>query len=71
MSLEETFMRVMAKNHVYKTHHGWDSKSNNSTYVPKMIKDQKSVLRRYKMYEYPFECSKSSILNGILYAKSL
>lgn len=43
-------MRAKANGYIYKAHHEEDSKSNDSTYLPKTIKDQKSVPRRYEMY---------------------
>ena len=53
-------MRAKADGYIYKAHHEEDNKSNNGTYVPKTIKDQKSILRRYEMYDHLFDCSGSS-----------
>lgn len=60
VSSEEIFMRAKADGYLYKAHHEEDSQSNKSTDVPKTIKDQTSVLRRYEMYDHAFDCSRSS-----------
>ena len=60
VSSEKTLIRAKAKGYSYKAHREEDRKSNNSPHIGIMIKDQEFVSRRYEMYEYPFDCVKSS-----------
>ena len=47
-SPEEIYKRAQANGYVYTAHHEEDSQQVDTSYVAKTIKDQKSVLNRYK-----------------------
>ena len=46
---KKVLLKAKANSYIYRAHHEEDSKVNNSKYIAKTIKDQESVLRRYKM----------------------
>ena len=49
ISPEEIYKRAQANGYKYAAHYEEDSKRVDTTYVPKTIRDQKSVLYRYKI----------------------
>lgn len=52
-STEEIINRAQANGYIYGAHQD-DSKWKHTTNVPKPLRDQKSVLGRYEMYEFRF-----------------
>ena len=49
LSPDEVYRRAQANGYKYAAHHEEDSKRVDTTYVPKTIRDQNSVLDRYEM----------------------